>query len=79
MLSAARGFKLKQRKNHDKLVVHKNIALRPDTKYYLLPSLWLSKWRSYINASGKNSSSAEVDTLNTVVDMLLCLKVITTP
>ncbi|KAK6150719.1 hypothetical protein DH2020_015651 [Rehmannia glutinosa] len=69
-----RELKLKQRQNHEKLATNKNIALYPDTKYYLLPSSWLSKWRSYINASGKNASSAELDTLNTVVDMLLCEK-----
>ncbi|KAI3451487.1 hypothetical protein Pfo_008152 [Paulownia fortunei] len=69
-----REFKLKQRQNHEKLAMNKNIALYPDTKYYLLPSSWLSKWRSYINATGKNASSAELDTLNTVVDMLLCEK-----
>ncbi|PIN21050.1 Ubiquitin carboxyl-terminal hydrolase [Handroanthus impetiginosus] len=69
-----REFKLKQRQNHEKLASNKNTALYPDTKYYLLPSSWLSKWRSYINASGKNISAAELDTLNTVVDMLLCEK-----
>ncbi|GFP97041.1 ubiquitin carboxyl-terminal hydrolase 26 [Phtheirospermum japonicum] len=69
-----REFKLKQRQNHEKLAMNKSIALYPDTKYYLLPSSWLSKWRSYINASGKNVSSAELDTLNPVVDKLLCKK-----
>ncbi|CAA0811076.1 Ubiquitin carboxyl-terminal hydrolase 26 [Striga hermonthica] len=67
-----RVFKLKQRQNHEKLAMNKNFALYPDTKYFLLPASWLSKWRSYVNASGKNSSSEELDTLDTVVDMLLC-------
>ncbi|KAL8045205.1 hypothetical protein ABFX02_08G097900 [Erythranthe guttata] len=69
-----REFKLKQRQLHEKLAMNKNLALFPDTRYYLLPSSWLSKWRSYINANGKNASSAELDTLNEVVDMLLCEK-----
>lgn len=67
---------MKQRQNHEKLAMNKNVALYPDTKYYILPSSWLSKWRSYINASGKNAFSAELDTLTTVVDMLLCKKVV---
>ncbi|KAG8383772.1 hypothetical protein BUALT_Bualt04G0048500 [Buddleja alternifolia] len=69
-----REFKSKQRQNHEKLATNKNIALYPDANYYLLPSSWLSKWRSYIHAGGKNASSSELDTLNTVVDMLLCEK-----
>ncbi|KAL0379180.1 UNVERIFIED_CONTAM: Ubiquitin carboxyl-terminal hydrolase 26 [Sesamum radiatum] len=69
-----REFKLKQRQNHEKLAMNKNIALYPDTKYYLLPSSWLSKWRSYVNSSGKNAYSADLDTLNAVVDVLLCEK-----
>ncbi|XP_073065473.1 ubiquitin carboxyl-terminal hydrolase 26 isoform X1 [Primulina eburnea] len=69
-----REFKLKQRLNHEKLCMNKNIALCPQIKYYLVPSSWLSKWRSYVNAGGKNASSAELDALNSVVDMLLCEK-----
>ncbi|KAL3829381.1 hypothetical protein ACJIZ3_018183 [Penstemon smallii] len=69
-----REFKLMQRQNHEKLAMGKNIVLYPDTKYFLLPSSWLSKWRSYINAGWKNAAAAELDTLDTVVDMLLCEK-----
>ncbi|KAL8477228.1 hypothetical protein ACS0TY_029500 [Phlomoides rotata] len=69
-----REFKMKQRQSHENLAMNKTIAFYPDAKYYLLPSSWLSKWRSYINASGKNGSSAELETLDTVVDMLLCEK-----
>ncbi|KAH6812671.1 ubiquitin-specific protease 26 [Perilla frutescens var. frutescens] len=69
-----RELKLKQKLNHEKLAMNKAIALYPDTKYYILPSSWLSKWRSYINASGKNACSLELDNLNTVVDLLLCEK-----
>ncbi|KAL3630133.1 Ubiquitin carboxyl-terminal hydrolase 26 [Castilleja foliolosa] len=71
-----REFRLKQRQNHEKLAMNKCIALYPDTKYYLLPSSWLSKWRIYINAGGKNVSSSELDTLNHVVNKLLCKKVV---
>lgn len=68
-----RDFKLKQRQSHEKLASGKGIALHPCNKYYLLPSSWLSKWRSYITASGKNaSSSAEPETLNNVIDLLKC-------
>ncbi|XP_051140687.1 ubiquitin carboxyl-terminal hydrolase 26 isoform X2 [Andrographis paniculata] len=67
-----REFKLKQKQNHEKLAMNKNAALYPDTKYYLLPTSWLSTWRNYINASGKNAPSVEVDTIDTVIDKLLC-------
>lgn len=76
-LYVCREFKLKQRQNHENLAMNKNIAFYPDTRYYLLPSSWLSNWRSYVNASGKNGSSADLETLNSVVDMLLCEKVYT--
>ncbi|KAL2521363.1 Ubiquitin carboxyl-terminal hydrolase 26 [Forsythia ovata] len=67
-----REFKLKQRQTHEKLAMNKNMALYHDSSYYLLPSSWLSKWRSYINASGKNAVSVELETLDIVVDMLMC-------
>ncbi|OVA08284.1 Ubiquitin carboxyl-terminal hydrolases family 2 [Macleaya cordata] len=70
-----RAAKLKQRQNHEKLFLGKSIALYPGCKYYLLPSSWLTKWRSYITASGKNiSSSVEPDTLEGVIDSLKCEK-----
>lgn len=74
-------MKLKQRQNHEKLASGKNIALSLDCKYYLVPSSWLSKWKSYINVSGKNvagknvSSAVEPETLNGVIDLLKCEKV----
>lgn len=67
-----REFKLKQRQTHEKLAMNKNMALNQDSRYYLLPSSWLSKWRSYVNASGKNAVSVELETLDSVVDMLMC-------
>ncbi|KAK9289140.1 hypothetical protein L1049_017613 [Liquidambar formosana] len=72
---ALRAVKLKQRQNHEKLAMGKNTALSLHCPYYLVPSSWLSKWRSYINASGKNVSSAvEPETLDGVIDMLKCEK-----
>lgn len=68
-----RDFKLKQRQSHEKLGVGKSIPLFPREKYYLLPSSWLSKWRSYITAGGKNASStAQPENLNTAIDSLKC-------
>ncbi|XP_043708962.1 ubiquitin carboxyl-terminal hydrolase 26-like [Telopea speciosissima] len=70
-----RASKLKQRQNHEKLALGKSIALSPGCKYYLLPSSWLTKWRSYITASGKNIlSSAEPEGLEGILDMLKCEK-----
>jgi ubiquitin carboxyl-terminal hydrolase 48 len=67
-----REFKLKQRQSHEKLASGKSIALDARGKYYLLPSSWLSQWRTYITATGKNASSAEPDTLTSVIDLLKC-------
>lgn len=68
-----RTVKVKMRQNHEKLALGKNVPLSLNTKYYLLPSSWLSKWRSYINASGKTvSSSVEPDMLGGVISALIC-------
>ncbi|KAF9591999.1 hypothetical protein IFM89_011582 [Coptis chinensis] len=68
-----RETKLKQRQNHERLFQGKNIALSPGCNYYLLPSSWLAKWRSYITVCGKNmSSSAEPESLESVIDSLKC-------
>ncbi|XP_057955457.1 ubiquitin carboxyl-terminal hydrolase 26 isoform X2 [Malania oleifera] len=70
-----REVKVKQRQNHEKLALGKGIALSSNCRYYLLPSSWLSKWRSYITASGRNvSSSVEPETLDGVIDTLKCEK-----
>ncbi|KAA8533385.1 hypothetical protein F0562_033082 [Nyssa sinensis] len=69
-----RQFKLKQHQNHDKLASGKSIALNPLCRFYLLPSSWLSKWKNYITASGKNTSSEDPETLNSVIDLLKCEK-----
>ncbi|XP_024995811.1 ubiquitin carboxyl-terminal hydrolase 26 isoform X3 [Cynara cardunculus var. scolymus] len=68
-----RDFKLKQRQSHEKLAIGKSIPLFPRNKYYLLPTSWLSKWRCYIMAGGKNASStAEPDNLNSAIESLKC-------
>lgn len=69
-----RARKLKERQNHEKLALGKNIPLSLDCKYYLLPSTWLTKWRNYISASGKNASSIEPEILDAVIDSLKCEK-----
>ena len=70
-------MKLKQRQNHEKLAVGKLIPLSLHCKYYLVPTLWLSKWRNYINASGKSASFVEKpENLDGVINFLRCEKVI---
>ncbi|XVE71413.1 hypothetical protein DITRI_Ditri10aG0148300 [Diplodiscus trichospermus] len=69
-----RAVKLKQRQNHEKLATGKSISLSSNCKYYLLPSSWLSKWRSYIAASSKNISSMEPENLDGVINLLKCEK-----
>lgn len=68
-------MKLKQRQNHEKLAMGKSIPLSSNCKYYLLPSSWLSKWRSYITASSKNASSMEPEILDGIINLLKCEKV----
>ncbi|CAK7346948.1 unnamed protein product [Dovyalis caffra] len=68
-----REMKLKQRQNHEKLATGKSIPLSLNCMYYLIPTSWLTKWRNYINASGKNiSSSVEPEVLDPVIDALKC-------
>ncbi|KAL6867275.1 hypothetical protein ACP4OV_015299 [Aristida adscensionis] len=70
-----RAVKLKQRQLHEKLISGKSFTLHPCRKYYLVPSSWLSEWRAYITATGKNiSSSPEPESLETIVNSLLCEK-----
>ncbi|XP_021276622.1 ubiquitin carboxyl-terminal hydrolase 26 isoform X1 [Herrania umbratica] len=69
-----RAVKLKQRQNHEKLATGKSIPLSLNCKYYLVPSSWLSKWRSYITASGKNISSMEPENLDGTINLLKCEK-----
>ncbi|KAK8486160.1 hypothetical protein V6N11_019983 [Hibiscus sabdariffa] len=69
-----REMKLKQRQNHEKLATGKSITLSSNCKYYLLPSSWLSKWRSYITTSSKHNASMEPETLDGIINLLKCEK-----
>ncbi|XP_062216540.1 ubiquitin carboxyl-terminal hydrolase 26-like isoform X2 [Phragmites australis] len=70
-----RAVKLKQRQNHEKLISGKSFTLHPGQKYYLVPSSWLSEWRAYITATGKNISSLpEPESLEAIVNSLICEK-----
>lgn len=42
----------------------------------MLPSSWLSQWKIYINAIGKNTAAAEPETLSSIIDSLMCEKVL---
>jgi len=63
-----------QRQNHEKLFAGKSMPLSLHGKYFLVPSLWISKWRNYINLAFKNSDKPE--TLDGVIDSLMCEKVL---
>lgn len=50
--------------------------LNPEKKYNLIPASWLAKWRSFVTCTGKNiSSSPEPDSLEIIIDSLMCEKV----
>lgn len=70
---------MKQRQTHEKLAMSKTIAINPCNRYYLLPSSWLAKWKSYVTASGKNNASTEPEALSIILDSLLCEKVVRYP
>ncbi|KAJ6939241.1 hypothetical protein NC651_005626 [Populus alba x Populus x berolinensis] len=67
-----REMKLKDRQNHERLATGKCIPLSLNCTYYLMPSSWLTKWRDYTSASGKNTSSVEPEVLDPVIDALKC-------
>ncbi|WOK98779.1 ubiquitin carboxyl-terminal hydrolase 26 isoform X1 [Canna indica] len=70
-----RATKLKQRQNHEKLLMGKSFAISPGCKYYLVPSSWLANWRAYLTATGKNISSfTEPQNLEVIIDSLICQK-----
>ncbi|XP_008219811.1 PREDICTED: ubiquitin carboxyl-terminal hydrolase 26 isoform X1 [Prunus mume] len=75
MEDSLRVVRLKQRQTHEKLLTGKTVPLSLDCKYYLIPFSWLSKWKNYITASGKNVSSVEKpETLEGIMDLLKCEK-----
>ncbi|KAL5145003.1 Ubiquitin carboxyl-terminal hydrolase 26 [Glycine soja] len=67
-----RLVKQKQRQNHEKLFQAKSMPLSMHSKYFLVPSSWISKWRNYISPTLKNSDKPE--TLDGVIDSMLCEK-----
>lgn len=70
-----RASKLKQRQNHEKLIMGKGFPLFPGLKYYLVPSSWLTEWKAYLIATGKNiSSCAKPENLEVIIDSLICQK-----
>uniref|UniRef100_A0A0D9VQL9 Ubiquitin carboxyl-terminal hydrolase 26 n=1 Tax=Leersia perrieri TaxID=77586 RepID=A0A0D9VQL9_9ORYZ len=70
-----RAVKLKQRQSHEKLISGKSFALHPGQKYYIVPSSWLSEWKAYITATGKNVSSLpEPQCLEATMNSLICEK-----
>ncbi|XP_062022879.1 ubiquitin carboxyl-terminal hydrolase 26 [Rosa rugosa] len=75
MEDSLRLVREKQRQTHDKLAAGKSIPLSLHCKYYLIPYSWLSKWRTYINAAGRNISSVEKpETLDGIMDLIKCEK-----
>jgi len=70
-----REMKLKHRQNHERLATGKSIPLSLNCTYYLMPSSWLTKWRNYTSASGKNTSSVEPEVLDPVIDAQKCEQV----
>ncbi|XP_027179388.1 ubiquitin carboxyl-terminal hydrolase 26 isoform X1 [Coffea eugenioides] len=69
-----REFKFRERQCHERLAMNRSISINPCSRYYLLPSSWLSKWRSYINATGKNNAATEPETLCSIINSLMCEK-----
>lgn len=70
-----RVAKLKQRQNHEKLILGKSLALNAGCKYFLVPSSWLAKWRAYVTTTGRNkSTSEEPENLQVIIDSLICEK-----
>ncbi|XP_071730513.1 ubiquitin carboxyl-terminal hydrolase 26 [Rutidosis leptorrhynchoides] len=68
-----RDFKQKQRQSHEKLALGKSVPLVPEGRYFLMPSSWLTKWRGYVTAVGKNASSTEEpDVLSICIESLKC-------
>ncbi|KAF7830201.1 ubiquitin carboxyl-terminal hydrolase 26-like [Senna tora] len=67
-----RLVKQRQRQNHEKLLLAKSMPLSLNCKYFLVPSSWISKWKSYMSPSVKNSDKPE--TLDGIINSLMCEK-----
>jgi hypothetical protein len=72
-----RNTKLEQRMKHEALYAGRAVVVSPGATYYLVPSLWLTRWKAYLTASGKNLLDVdEPDGLEGLILSLLCSKVI---
>ncbi|PKA51623.1 Ubiquitin carboxyl-terminal hydrolase 26 [Apostasia shenzhenica] len=68
-----RAEKLRQRHNHEKLIMGKSFPLHDGCKYFLIPSSWLAQWRAYVATTGKNiSSSIAPENLEVIMNSLIC-------
>lgn len=72
-----RATKIQQRMYFAELYAGRAVVVSPGGLYYLVPSLWLNRWRSYLGASGKNLLAVdEPDGLEGLIFSLLCSKVL---
>ncbi|KAG6554433.1 hypothetical protein Mapa_004350 [Marchantia paleacea] len=70
-----RATKIEQRAKHEALYAGRTVVVSPGAVYYLVPSVWLNRWRSYLGASGKNVLAVdEPDGLEGFILSLLCPK-----
>lgn len=54
-----KATKMEERQKHEVLFSGESITVVPGATYYLVPSVWLCQWRSYLGGSGKKSYKAE--------------------
>ncbi|CAM6105180.1 unnamed protein product [Calypogeia fissa] len=70
-----RATKMEQRMKYEALYAGRAVVVSPGGTYYLIPTLWLNRWRSYLGASGKNLLDVdEPDGLEGLILSLLCSK-----
>ncbi|XP_024527691.1 ubiquitin carboxyl-terminal hydrolase 26 [Selaginella moellendorffii] len=68
-----RATKMEQRQKQEAIFSGRNPVLNPGDVYYLVPSSWISLWRAYIGASGKNVLDIEEPVgLERFLSSLLC-------
>lgn len=70
-----RATKFEQRAKHEALYGGKPTVIFPGCTYYLVPTVWLSKWRAYLGAAGKNVLAVDEPVgLEGFILSLLCQK-----
>ncbi|KAG0615456.1 hypothetical protein M758_5G042500 [Ceratodon purpureus] len=70
-----RATKFEQRSKHEALYGGKSTVIYPGCTYYLVPTVWLSKWRAYLGAAGKNVLAVDEPVgLEGFILSLLCQK-----